>query len=112
MSTVYYQGTHTAITIGPTGHQHKKAEKADKNEPFAIDCAECEPYLVREGWVYNKKLVPLTQEQLDEQEDVEREGNLAVKQVAEAMAETAAAVLAGQKVGSRKAARSATADEE
>ncbi len=85
MTTVYNQHTYTAIFVGQTGHSHSRASD-DGQTPMAIDCAVCEPFLVKDGWVYNTELVPLTDAQEREAERLEREGNLAVKQAAEAMA--------------------------
>lgn len=93
MSLLYAQHTVGAVFVSQTGHQHVRTEPSD-GSPTSLDCVMCEPYLVQEGWVYDPVLVPLTEQQQREQERIEREGNMAVKQVAEALAETAAAALA------------------
>jgi hypothetical protein len=96
VSTVFNQHTTTSIFVGQTGHTHNRAEDAAADAveaPTAIDCSACEPFLVKEGWVYNPAGVPLTERQVREQEQTEREGNLAVKHVAEALADRAAEVL-------------------
>lgn len=97
MSVVYNQHVYSSVFIGQTGHTHAKAAAAaDDETPMAIDCSACEPFLVKEGWVYAEENVPLTDRQARDQERTEREGNLAVKQVAEALAATAAeAIVAG-----------------
>lgn len=91
---IYAQHTVSSVFVGPTGHQHNRAVP-DDGQPFAIECAACEPFLVKEGWVYNPELVPLTDIQERERDRVEREGNLAVKQVAERLAEAAAHEIRG-----------------
>jgi hypothetical protein len=93
MSTVYLQSTTSEVYVAPTDHHHKRPIGDDTNRPFAIDCEACEKYLVREGAVYSPDLVPLTSSQVAEQEKIEREGNLAVKQAATALAESAASLL-------------------
>jgi hypothetical protein len=90
MSTIYAQHSVSSVSVGPTGHQHNRASKDDGHTPFALDCEVCEPFLVKEGWVYNPEQVPLTDSQIREKERVEREGNLAVKQAAEMLASAAA----------------------
>ncbi len=105
MTTLYNQHTYSSVFVGQTGHTHTRAADADTDLPFAVDCGVCEPYLVREGWVYNTELVPPTDVQLREQERLEREGNIAVKQAAEAMATVIAkeAVKSTSKAARRKA---------
>jgi hypothetical protein len=62
--------------------------------PFAINCATCEPYLVRDfGAVYNREIVPLTGRQIEARERASREGGVAVQKAAEALAKTASAIL-------------------
>lgn len=90
MSTIYAQHSVASVSVGPTGHQHNRATPDDGHTPFAINCEACEPFLVKEGWVYNPEQVPLTDAQIREKERVEREGNLAVKQAAEMLATVAA----------------------
>lgn len=90
MSVTYNQHTYRSVFVGQTGHQHNRADKDDGFTPMAVDCEACEPYLVKEGWVYNPELVPLTDQQIREKDRVEREGNLAVKQAAQTLASVAA----------------------
>jgi hypothetical protein len=94
VSTVYTQHTVTSISVGPTGHVHNRAQTdpADAS-PTAIDCDACGPFLIKEGWTHDPESVPLTDRQERDKERVERDGNLAVKQVAEALAERAAEAL-------------------
>ena len=93
MSTVYLQHRYHSIGVGPTGHNHTRAEPDDGETPTAIDCDVCAPYLVRDfGGVYNPDLVPLTDRQVAAREKADREGNSAVRQAAEAMARQATAV--------------------
>ncbi len=77
--TVYNQHTYGSVFVGPTGHTHTKVKTGkDDGTPTAIDCGACEPFLVKEGWVYDPALVPLTDRQLAEQERVTKEGNAAL----------------------------------
>ncbi len=92
MPTLYNQSAISSIYVGPTGHSHTKVGEG----PMAVECAVCEPYLVREGWVYRRDDAPLSDSEQRERERIEREGGLATKQMAEALAE-AAAELAGAK---------------
>ena len=92
--TVYNQHIFTAIFVGQTGHQHVRNASATDEAPTAIECVSCEPFLVKEGWTHSPEQVPLTDRQVTERDRTEREGNMAVKQVAEALATTAAAALA------------------
>lgn len=110
MSTIYSQSTISSVFVGKTGHAHEK-EDPSSDEPFALDCVACEPHLVREGWVYKPEQVPLTEAQEREQERLEREGNIAVKQAAEALATAAAAQLTGTepKTTRRRTTKSTTA---
>lgn len=87
--TVYNQHVFTSVSVGPTGHQHGR-EHAKGEEPTAIDCPACEPYLVADGWVSSPDQVPKTVAQIADEERREREGNSAVRQAAEAMARVAA----------------------
>jgi hypothetical protein len=91
MSTIYTQHSVSSVYVGPTGHQHVRAQDDDGHTPFALECAACEPYLVKEGWVYDTELVPLTDTQQRAQERMEREGSIAVRQAAERLADAAAA---------------------
>lgn len=88
--TVYTQHRYTAVFVGETGHHHQRATEDDGVTPFAIQCDACEPFLVKEGWVYNPALVPLTDEQLRRKERIEVEGNAALKAFQEKLAESAA----------------------
>jgi len=94
-SPVYLQGTVGSVFVSQTGHHHSKAPGADKSKPFAIDCDECSPYLVKEGGVFRPELVPLTADQEAEKKRHEAEGNLAVKEAAAAMSTAMATILAG-----------------
>jgi hypothetical protein len=105
VSTLFNQHVYTSIFIGQTGHTHNRAGDAEDETPTAIDCAACEPFLVREGWVYTPEAVPLTERQVRAREQTEREGNLAVKQVAEALAQAASDAI----VGAHRGAGAATA---
>ncbi len=107
MSTIYTQPTVSSVYVGPTGHTHSKADPAS-GKPFAIDCGACEAYLIREGWVYDVELVPPTDQQLREQERIEREGNLAVKQAAEALATAATAQLTSSTTKAPRKTRTST----
>jgi hypothetical protein len=93
MGTVFLQGSVTSIFVGQTGHQHLRSIAADDNVPTAINCPECEPYLLKEGAVHDKRMVPLTDRQEAAKEEATREGGLAVRQAAEALATTASRVL-------------------
>lgn len=105
MTTVYTQGRFKSIFIGATGHVHNREGDFESDEtPMAVDCVSCEPYLVKEGWVYAPEQVPLTDRQEREQQRQEREGNMAVKQVAEALAESAREALATGSAPRRRAA--------
>lgn len=95
MTVLYNQHTITSIFVGQTGHQHTKAPGAPEMAPMAIDCAQCQPFLLREGWVVSPESVPLTDRQIREKERIEREGSLAVRQASEAMASFANAKLTG-----------------
>lgn len=94
MSVIYTQSTVTSVGVGPTGHVHNKANPGD-GKPFALECGACEPFLVKEGWVYSSELVPLTESETREKERIEREGNLAVKRASEQMAAFAMAATRG-----------------
>ena len=85
--TAYNQHTFTSVFIGPTGHQHDRDPKATDTEPTAIDCDVCAPYLASDGWVFDPKLVPLTDRQIEEQEKRDREGAAAIRQAAAALAD-------------------------
>ena len=94
MTTVYLQSGTYSIHVGKTGHTHVRSaadEAADL--PMAIDCSICEPFLVKEGAVYDVTLVPLTAVQQREKERVEREGNFAMQRAATALADAAAGVV-------------------
>lgn len=104
--TVYNQHTFTSVNVGPTGHVHSRASSdPDDQTPTAVECGACEPFLVREGWVHDPGSVPLTDRQEREREQVEREGNLAVKQVAESLAAAAANAIVQASPDAAKAAR-------
>jgi hypothetical protein len=110
MTTVYLQHSVTSIGIGKTGHVHNRVATAPGDEsPTAIDCAECEKWLVKEGAVYSPEQVPLTDRQIAAREKVEREGGVAVKAAAEALAATAASVLAGNASPDRRPRRKTSA---
>ncbi len=96
MTVVYLQTSVSSVHVGRTGHTHTRAGDDLNVAPFGVDCDACEADLVREGAVYDRELVPLTDRQQREKERVEREGNLAVKQVADALAETVAGALVGR----------------
>ncbi len=85
MTRVYNQSAISSIYVGPTGHSHTKVGEG----PMAVDCAICEPFLVREGWVYRRDDAPLSDAEQREKERIEREGSLAVKQSAESLARVA-----------------------
>lgn len=88
--TVYAPYTHGSVSVGATGHVHVRAERIQGDRtPMAIDCALCEPYLLKEGWVRKPNQVPETDEQIAEREEREREGNFAVRQAGEAIARAA-----------------------
>ncbi len=117
MSTIYTQHTVKALYVTQTDHRHQRAAGPEEDEtPTALDCAMCEPYLVKEGWVYDPALVPLTDRQERERERIKEEGNAAVSRAAEALAATA---LAASQMGTggvtqkrtRRAARTAAATE-
>lgn len=103
--TVYNQYTYTSVFVGQTGHAHVKAEGAEARAPMAITCSACEPILVREGWVHAAELVPLTDVQEREKERAEREGNLAVRQAAEALSTSLSSQLAGGMAPKRRPGR-------
>ncbi len=97
MSAIYTQHTITAIFVSQTGHHHVRAYTDEATfygeTPTSIECGACEPYLVKEGWVYDPDLVPLTDRQIANRERLEREGNAAVAKAAEALATSATAVM-------------------
>ena len=93
---VYAQHRYYSIHVSETGHTHNRAGADDGETPFVIDCAACEPFLVQMGWVYHPAQVPLTDEQERRKERVTRDGNVALKQFQERLADTAAkAILTG-----------------
>jgi hypothetical protein len=94
-SVVYLQGSIGSVFVGPTGHNHiSSLAVPDDDVPFAINCAECEPYLVRNfGAVYNRSIVPLTDRQIEARERASREGGVAVQKAAEALAKSASSIL-------------------
>lgn len=94
MSTVYNQHSVTSVGVGPTGHVHNRSGDAEGETPTAIDCVACEPFLVKEGWVYNPNLVPLTDQQVMDRERADREGNQAVRWAAEAQGRAAQQAIA------------------
>ena len=104
--TVYLQNTVYSVSRAETGHVHVRPADDDMSLPFAIDCDACAPFLVKDGGTVSPDQVPLTGAQIAEQERIEREGNLAVKQAAAALAESAATLVTSG--GSRK--RSTTAE--
>jgi hypothetical protein len=105
LTTVYLQHVFTSIGVGPTGHQHVRAESADPNAPTAIDCDVCAPILVRDfGGVYDPDLVPLTDRQTASREKSDREGNAAVRMAAESLARSATAVVTKQAASRRRVA--------
>jgi hypothetical protein len=94
-SVVYLQGSVGSVFVGPTGHNHKSS-LAEPNDdvPFAVDCAECEPYLVKDfGAVYNRVLVPQTDRQIAAKEQATKDGNSAVSEAAKALAMSAKAAM-------------------
>lgn len=98
MTYAYAQHTITSVAVGPTGHTHDRSLPITDETPTVVECAACAPYLIREGWYANPELVPLTERQLKERERIEREGNLAVKEVTAALAASAASAIAGRTV--------------
>jgi hypothetical protein len=94
MSTIYNQYVVTSVFVGQTGHTHVRVDDPKHPEvPTAIDCVSCEPFLVKEGWVYSPDLVPLTDTQVRNQEKATREGGQVVRWAAEQMAQQAASAL-------------------
>ena len=108
MPQLFNQSAIRSIYVGQTGHSHSQTPppKGEPPQPFTVDCAICEPYLVREGWVYRRDAAPLSDAEQREKERIEREGGLATKQMAEALSETAAE-LAGAKFAEKARTRSA-----
>lgn len=98
MSTVYLQHRFTNIYVGPTGHSHTRDANDDLTKPWGINCDACERFLVAEGAVYRPEQVPLTDDQIAENERLEREGNLAVRQASQALATAAAKIVSGEDV--------------
>ncbi len=92
-SPVYAQHRYSSIFVSETGHQHNRATADDGETPFAIECAACEPFLVKEGWVYHPAQVPLTDEQERRKERITRDGNAALKAFQERLADQAAEAL-------------------
>lgn len=105
--TVYGQVSNYSVSRAETGHNHVRPADDDMSLPFAIDCDACAPFLLRDGWVASPDQVPLTGAQIAEQERIEREGNLAVKQAAAALAESAATLVTS---GGSSRKRSSSAD--
>lgn|ERR1035437_2431233 len=91
MTAVYFPGSNGSIFVGQTGHPHVRSTPADDNTPTAIDCRECEPFLIKLGGTYNKTQVPLTDRQEAARERMKEEGNAAVSEAAKALASTATA---------------------
>lgn len=90
--TLYNQHTFTAVFVSQTGHSHVRSG-GDDGTPMAIDCGACEPFLTKDGWVYDPKLVPLTDRQMAEQERVSKQGNAALLAFQRDLAANAASAL-------------------
>lgn len=61
---------------------------------WELNCARCEAELVGDdGWAKNEMTIPLTPDETLEAEAAEKHGNALVKQVANAMAESATAAV-------------------
>ena len=103
MTVVYLPHTVSAVYRAETEHHHVRPAGDDMSRPFAIDCDACAPFLLRDGATTSAEKVPLTEDQVTEQERIEREGNLAVKQAAQALATSAATLVAE---GTRKSTAS------
>lgn len=105
MTVLYLQHVYTSISVSETGHNHTRSEPDDGDTPMAIDCDACAPFLVRDfAAVHDPDQVPLTDRQIAAREKAEREGNVAVRQAAEALA-NAAANAANQPAATKRATR-------
>ncbi len=102
MTTLYTQHTVYSVSIAETGHNHVRADTPgpDDRTPMAVDCAACEPYLRKLGWVatphyqsYRRRAdgtlepqgkgIPMTDAQLDEIQQREDEAQAAVRDMGE-----------------------------
>ncbi len=92
MTVLYGRTDINQYVCMPTGchHMRVKADLTGPPKPWALDCAKCAPYRLREGWSTDPVEYPRTPAELETERREASRITPAIAELAKAMAEQAA----------------------